>query len=165
MNLVRTKIDNIIDEIGSALRLGKLQSSSLIIVSLTQEDNLNVIEQALGTKFTNASRTLAEQLAAMSRKERRFQIEPLVSRMISQSNDIAYVSRINLLFDKSLNVDPLKLFHVAAKKKPIVLQWPGNCDSSGLSYAKPGLPDHKSYKLNEFQDVQVITTCEQGVSQ
>jgi len=33
-----------------------------------------------------------------------------------------------------------------------------------LFYATPGHPEYISYQLTELQDVQVISTCEHGVT-
>lgn len=163
MKISNTKIENIKTEIDQAIKSGSFQSSNLILLVLNPTEIHEVIVKNVDSQFKNLSKLLSEKLVVLSLKDREQYLHSLVSDLVKEAEDICYFSRINLLFEESLQADPLKLLQHAAKKKPIIVIWPGSIDSMSLSYAKPGLPDYKSYKLNEFQDVQVITTCEQGV--
>ncbi|MDN3395741.1 MULTISPECIES: BREX-3 system P-loop-containing protein BrxF [unclassified Pseudoalteromonas] len=163
MKISNTKIENIKTDIDQAIKSGSFQSSNLILLVLNPTEIDEVIVKNVDSQFKNLSKLLSEKLVVLSLKDREQYLHSLVSDLVKEAVDICYFSRINLLFEESLQADPLKLLQHAAKKKPIIVIWPGSLDSMSLSYAKPGLPDYKSYKLNEFQDVQVITTCEQGV--
>ena len=163
MKISNTKIENIKTDIDQAIKSGSFQSSNLILLVLNPTEIDEVIVKNVDSQFKNLSKLLSEKLVVLSLKDREQYLHSLVSDLVKEAVDICYFSRINLLFEESLQADPLKLRQHAAKKKPIIVIWPGSLDSMSLSYAKPGLPDYKSYKLNEFQDVQVITTCEQGV--
>jgi hypothetical protein len=165
MKVYKTKIENIKTEIEQAIKFGSFQSCNLILLVLNPSEEHVIITQLIAGKFNNTSKLLSEKLVVLSLKDRERDLHNLVSDLVKESKDICYLSRINVLFEESLQADPLKLLQHVAKKKPIIVIWPGDIDSISLNYAKPGLPDHKSYKLNEFQDVQVITTCEQGVSE
>lgn len=165
MKVSKTKIENIEVEIEQAIKFGSFQSSNLILLVLSPSEENVISTKLIDGKFNNTSKLLSEKLVVLSLKDRERDLHNLVSDLVKESKDICYLSRINVLFEESLQADPLKLLQHAAKKKPIIVIWPGDIDSISLNYAKPGLPDHKSYKLNEFHDVQVITTCEQGVSQ
>lgn len=163
MKISNTKIENIKTDIDQAIKSGSFQSSNLILLVLNPTEIHEVIVKNVDSQFKNLSKLLSEKLVVLSLKDREQYLHNLVSDLVKEAVDICYFSRVNLLFEESLQADPLKLLQHAAKKKPIIVIWPGSLDSMSLSYAKPGLPDYKSYKLNEFQDVQVITTCEQGV--
>lgn len=163
MKISNTKIENIKTDIDQAIKSGSFQSSNLILLVLNPTEIHEVIVKNVDSQFKNLSKLLSEKLVVLSLKDREQYLHSLVSDLVKEAVDICYFSRVNLLFEESLQADPLKLLQHAAKKKPIIVIWPGSLDSMSLSYAKPGLPDYKSYKLNEFQDVQVITTCEQGV--
>ncbi|TMP55066.1 BREX-3 system P-loop-containing protein BrxF [Pseudoalteromonas sp. S1612] len=163
MKISNTKIENIKTDIDQAIKSGSFQSSNLILLVLNPTEIDEVIVKHVDTQFKNLSKLLSEKLVVLSLKDREQYLHSLVSDLVKEDEDICYFSRINLLFEESLQADPLKLLQHAAKKKPIIVIWPGSIDSMSLSYAKPGVPDYKSYKLNEFQDVQVINTCEQGV--
>jgi hypothetical protein len=165
MKVTETKLEQVKNEIENAIRLGSFQSSTLILLVLRNEDRKQPVEHFSGGQFQNLSKLISEKLVIMSNKDRERNLQALITELVTNTQNVCYFSRINLLFEESLNADPLKLLQSAAKKKPIVVIWPGYIDSFSLNYANPGLPDYKSYKLNEFQDVQVITTCEQGVSQ
>jgi hypothetical protein len=164
MKIIKTKIENVKTEIEQAVKFGSFQSSNLILLVADHGEVNQITTQLFNGQFKNTSRLLSEKLVVMSQKDRKRQIHDLVSDLVKEAESICYLSRINVLFEDSLQTDPLKLLQHAAKKKPIIVILPGNIDNVSLNYAKPGLSDHKSYKLNEFQDVQVITTCGKGVS-
>lgn len=165
MKVYKAKIENIKTEIKQAIKFGSFQSSNLILLVLSPSEENVISTKLIDSSFNNTSKLLSEKLVVMSLKDRERHLHDLLSGLVKESQDTCYLSRINVLFEESLQAEPLKLLQHAAKKKPIIVIWPGDMDGISLNYSKPGLPDHKSYKLNEFQDVQVITTCEQGVSQ
>jgi len=56
---------------------------------------------------------------------------------------------IDFLFLPTLNLDPLVMFHQAARKVKLVVLWPGEFVEGTLSYA---LPSHKHYRTWEVSD-------------
>jgi hypothetical protein len=164
VKIINTKIENVKIEVEQAIKFGSFQSSNLIVLVLKPDENSAVGSLLLDANFENVSKSLAAKLVVMSLKDREHNLHELMAQLVNQAEDVCYFSRINLLFETSLQTDPLKLLQSTAKKKPIIVIWPGTMDDVSINYSKPGLPDHKIYKLNEFQDVQVITTCEQGAS-
>jgi hypothetical protein len=164
VKIINTKIGNVKIEVEQAIKFGSFQSSNLIVLVLKPDENSAVGSLLLDANFENVSKALAAKLVIMSLKDREHNLHELMAQLVNQAEDVCYLSRINLLFETSLQTDPLKLLQSTAKKKPIIVIWPGTMDDVSINYSKPGLPDYKSYKLNEFQDVQVITTCEQGAS-
>jgi hypothetical protein len=164
MSVIKTKLENIKNDIENAIKVGLYQSSNLIILVLEQDEILAFQTLGFDSPAINLSKILSEQLIVMSMKDRIKSITALINKIVNDCGSVCNLDRVNVLFEESLAQDPIKLLHRAAKKKPIIVLWPGDINESSLSYSKPGYPDYKNYKLNELQDVQVITTCKQGVS-
>lgn len=62
-----------------------------------------------------------------------------------------FLSDIEILFDRSLSIDPVKLLKTAARNRAMVVEWPGKIDFSAntLIYAEPG---HSEYFSTELTD-------------
>jgi hypothetical protein len=63
------------------------------------------------------------------------------------------LSYIDILFEPSLELDPLALFRQLSRVTPIVVAWPGMVSSSGLSYA---MPEHANYRLWTNPEVEIV---------
>ena len=57
---------------------------------------------------------------------------------------------IDLLFEPTLQLDPLALFRRASRSLPLIVAWPGHYDGGVLSYA---VPEHAHYRT--WPDPQV----------
>jgi hypothetical protein len=55
----------------------------------------------------------------------------------------------DLLFEPSLQVDPLMLFRQAARVKQIIVLWPGDYSANVLSYAVPEHHHYRTWKITE----------------
>jgi hypothetical protein len=67
----------------------------------------------------------------------------LLDQVSSLPNEIALCWNIDLLFEPSLNLDPLMLFRQAGRRKSIIVLWPGSYSNNLLSYA---VPAHRHYR-------------------
>ena len=158
MSVLNFKPENIEKELNKTLDASFLRSSNLILLALKDSEQQFLTMQNNDIDIKNVSKYLAEKLLVMSIKERKNNVSKLLANLVNECGNFCWFERIGLLFDSSLEIDPLKLLQIAARKKPIVIFWSGDIDTFSLSYSKAGRSDYKSYNLNELQDVQVITT-------
>lgn len=63
------------------------------------------------------------------------------------------LDHIEVLFDRSLALDPLKLLKACAKNITLVVAWPGVKSNSSLVYAVPSHPEYRSYKESELNEI------------
>ena len=164
MKIIKTKTDDIFTVLQQSLSYGEMQSSCLIFLILEDSELKQLSTIFSDAPFLNTSKLLAERLITMSRREREANIASTLKSIILAGDNICYLQRIQFLFAKELNINPVKLLQQLSRKKPVVVVWPGELDSSNLYYATPGHPEYVSYQLSEFQDVQVISTCAHGVT-
>ncbi len=164
MKIIKTKMDDIFTVLQQSLSSGEMQSSCLIFLVLEDSELKQLSTLFSDAPFLNTSKLLAERLITMSRREREANIASALKSIISTADKRCYLQRIQLLFAKELNINPVKLLQQLSRKKPVVAVWPGGLDCRNLYYATPGHPEYVSYQLSEFLDVQVISTCEHGVT-
>ena len=66
-------------------------------------------------------------------------------------SDLLLLDNIELLFDRSLQLDPLDLLKRHAHAKRVVAVWPGELQGDArtgrLTYADMGHPEHQDYSL------------------
>jgi hypothetical protein len=75
------------------------------------------------------------------------------------SEDILLMDNIEILFDRSLQLDPLELLKRHAHSRRVVAVWPGQLQgdekSGRLTYADMGHPEHQDYSLAGFVPFQI----------
>lgn len=63
-----------------------------------------------------------------------------------KNTQVLLMDHLEILFDRSLFIDPLKLLQACAKSITLVVVWPGMKTSSSLLYATPNHPEYRLYK-------------------
>lgn len=164
MKIIKATIDNLKEMTQQALSLGQMQSSCVIFLVLGENEVKNISALFPDEVFLNVSKLLAERLISMSRNEREDNLATELKSIVFNSKNICHMQRIQFLFAEELNIDPIKLLQQISRKRPIVAIWPGGLDNNNLFYATPGHAEYINYQLSELQDVQVISTCEHGVT-
>mgnify|MGYP000055907425 FL=1 len=164
MKIIKATIDNLKEITQQALSVGLMQSNCVIFLVLGENEIKNISTLFPGEVFLNVSKLLAERLISMSRKEREDNLASELKFIALNSTNTCHMQRIQFLFAEELNIDPIKLLQQISRKRPIVAIWPGGLDNNNLFYATPGHAEYINYQLSELQDVQVISTCEHGVT-
>jgi hypothetical protein len=71
--------------------------------------------------------------------------------MLSESNEeVVLLDNIEILFDPSLQQDPLRLLLNLSRNRTLVVSWNGQIKNNILSYAEPGHPEYRRYSVENF---------------
>lgn len=104
------------------------------------------------------NRSLSEQLIIVPKQERAKVIGQTVSELVNGvTGEALLITGLEILFDRSLAVDPIRLLKRCSANKMLLVVWPGEKSSSGLSYATPSHPEYRTYKASGLRDVVFIT--------
>jgi|GEM_PF-1929231 len=143
------------------LRLNDHASALMLVVNSTDQaigPKLQASEQAI----IALSEQLCERLLPLSRKERTLKTPDIIARMINDTDsDVIWLDRIQILFEPSLDLDPLRQLQELARLKPIIAIWPGQITKQCLTFSNPGKGDYQSYSLNDLANVSIIHFGEQ----
>ncbi len=99
----------------------------------------------------NLGSDLGRRLAAIPRQQRQLQAGNLLREIADPhiSGDLLLLDNIELLFDATLQLNPLELLKRQAHARPVIAVWPGElrCGGSGsrLTYAVMGHPEYRDY--------------------
>lgn len=145
----------------ACLRLNDQASALMLVVNSTDQiigPKLQVGEQAI----IALSEQLCGHLLPLSRRERALKTPDIIVQMInSTGSDVVWLDRIQILFEPSLELDPLRQLQELARLKPIIAIWPGQITKQFLTFSNPGKSDYQSYSLNELANVSIIHFVEQ----
>jgi len=94
---------------------------------------------------------LARRMLDLTFRQRSLLLQRLLAEIVStQSADVILLDNIEVLFDVSLQQDPLKLLQSLSRNKTVVAAWSGSIDGEHLFYATPDHPEYKRYPLRDF---------------
>ena len=141
-----------LDSLNDAVQRAALNRSRLLVVAHEQVEELGYPQLDLNQK-------LSELLINYSKRDRSKSVSKLVDQLVvTPSSDVVLVSGLEILFDRSLAIDPLRLLKECSKQKTLLIVWPGDITKLGLSYALPSHPEYRTYKASELSDLVFLAT-------
>jgi hypothetical protein len=144
------KLERLVNEVGA------LQSKLILLIGSPNSGKtalLQTIAKNRGVTPLNVGAELGGRLAGMPQKQRHLQTTTFLRELADQhaTGDLLLLDNIELLFDRSLQLDPLDLLKRHAHVKRVVSVWPGELQgdtrTGRLTYADMGHPEHQDYSL------------------
>ena len=141
-----------VGDINEAISRAVVNRSRLIFV-IDKSDNHSFTD----FEAINLNKVLSGLLINTSRKERTSSVPQIVGKLIAEMEKTEVVIQgIEILFDRSLSIDPIRLFKACSLTKTLIVFWPGFNTDSGLYYAKPNHPEYRIYKSSDLSDVILL---------
>ena len=138
------RLERLIDEIGD------INSKLILLVGPRRSGKTQLLRQ-LGTKLNiepvNIGLELGRRLAATPNSKRGFSAGELLREIADRERtaDPLLLDNLELLFEPSLQVNPLDLVRRLAHSKRVVAVWPGELRGDRLIYADMSHPEHRDY--------------------
>ena len=138
------KLERLIGEIGD------LNSKLVLLVGASRSGKTKLLRD-LGTKLNieplNVGLELGRRLAATPINKRGFSAGELLREIaeMERTDDPLLLDNLELLFEKSLQINPLDLVKRLAHSKRVVAAWPGELRGDRLIYADMSHPEHRDY--------------------
>ncbi len=144
------KLERLVDDVGAlhsklALLIGAPQTGKTLL--------LHALGKRSGVSPLDVGAELGRRLAAIPQRQRHLQTTTILRELADQhaTGDLLLLDNIELLFDRSLQLDPLDLLKRHAHAKRVVAVWPGELQGDArtgrLTYADMGHPEHQDYSL------------------
>lgn len=143
LNKLRTRVDEI----------GALHSKLLFLVGPPdsgKSELLSELAESTNSTVMKVGAELGRKLAALPQRQRTLQANTLLRELASThvTDDLLLLDNLELLFDRSLKLDPLDLLKHHAKARRVVAVWPGEIRNERLVYAELGHPEYQEYSLD-----------------
>jgi hypothetical protein len=109
------------------------------------------VSEQLNLPIININLRLSERLLDFTRHQRALRLPSILRNIIEETNrDIILLDNAEILFDVSLQQDPLRLLQSLSRNKTIVATWNGKIEQNHLIYAEPGHVEYKRYPMADF---------------
>jgi Cdc6-like AAA superfamily ATPase len=111
---------------------------------------LQEISEDLAAPMINVNLEISYRLLDLPVDKRASTLSRLFSQVINDSeSEIVLLDNIEILFDKSLQQNPLALLQTNSKNKAMIAAWNGKIESERLIYAMPDHHEYRSYPIEK----------------
>jgi hypothetical protein len=110
---------------------------------------LHTVSSRMNFPYVNLNLELGKRLLRTGRKQRPLDLATDLRDFIrSIGTSTVLVDNIEILFDKSLEIDPLSLLQQASRNTGLVVAWNGKVEGVELTYAERGHPEYLHYPIS-----------------
>lgn len=142
-NFIQAKLED-------AVGIAKKEYLKLVVLVAEDETKRSLLisdfAQSRGVDVINLNASLSGRLLERSAKERVSVILDELREIVDTSDTVAVIDHCEVLFDKALKNDPLKLLENISRNKTILVAWPGSYRERKLIYATAEHPEHRCYE-------------------
>lgn len=125
---------------------------------------LTAVSKHTGAVIVNVGLELSRSLLDLTIRERELQVRSLLTRLVAEAareGDAVLLDNTELLFDASLQQDPLRLLQTVARNTTVVAAWTGDLHEGTIRYAVPSHPEHRTYSV---EDLLVVAAGREGLA-
>lgn len=108
-------------------------------------DVLRSIAEEFGSSVVNVNLALSGELLDLTAKQRSLQLPGILDKIADHAQVPVVLDNLEILFDKDLQHDPLRLLQGISRSRAVVASWNGIMNSGRLLYAETGHPEYRSY--------------------
>jgi hypothetical protein len=135
-------------------RVAVLYHRLILVVALLGAGKTAALQEVAkhtGYHYINVNLELSRCMLELTQRQRQLQVSRLLQSIIRTSHAQAVLlDNLELLFDVSLKLDPLRCLQDLARDKTIVAAWNGTITAGHLTYATPDHPEYRRYALEDL---------------
>lgn len=106
----------------------------------------------------NVNLTLSAKLIELTERQRALHLSTPLGGVLEKAGSVALLDNTEILFDRDLKQDPLRLLQGLSRKCSIVASWNGRLAGDKLTYAEAGYPEYRAYDRAEALIVDMNRT-------
>jgi hypothetical protein len=138
------RLDRLVDEIGS------LNCKLVFVIGPPDAGKSQLLAELAKRRQTSVlsvGAALGRALLSVPVSRRHLQAPDLLRELSDNAaaSGVILLDDIELLFDRTLQLNPLDLLKRHAHARRVVAVWPGQLQENRLSYASMGHPEHQDY--------------------
>jgi hypothetical protein len=107
---------------------------------------LRGIAEEFGSSVVNVNLSLSAELLQLTAKQRSLRLPGILDQIADQAQSPVVLDNLEVLFDKDLQQDPLRLLQSISRNRVVLASWNGIVNSGRLLYAETGHPEYRSYE-------------------
>ncbi len=143
--------DRVIRSIGQAAELYNRLVLLVAPAGTGKTAVLQDVHERTGASLINVNLELSRRMLELTERQRALQLPGLLSEIANVAQaELILLDNIEVLFDVLLKQDPLRLLQGLSRNKTVVAAWSGSVDGEHVTYATPGHPEYKRYRVQDF---------------
>jgi hypothetical protein len=110
----------------------------------------------LDVPIVNVNLEISKRLLELTVRQRALQVAQLLDDILHEiDSDVVLLDNVEILFDQSLQQDPLRLLQGLSRNRTIAAAWNGEIRENLLVYGAPGHPEYRRYAAKDCLTVSV----------
>jgi len=125
-----------------------LYHSLVLLVGESGSGKTRVLQDVaaeLDSSVVNINLALSRDLLDLTTRQRALRLPGILDRITNQAQLPVVLDNLEILFDKHLQQDPLRLLQSISRNRIVVASWNGFIESKRLLYAEAGHSEYRSY--------------------
>jgi hypothetical protein len=106
---------------------------------------LREVAEGFDTSVINVNLALSSELLELTAKQRSLRLPGILDQIADEAQGPVVLDNLEILFDKELKQDPLRLLQGLSRNRAVVASWNGTMTSGRLLYAETGHTEYRSY--------------------
>ncbi|OPX79391.1 MAG: hypothetical protein A4E45_00670 [Methanosaeta sp. PtaB.Bin039] len=112
---------------------------------------LQEVHARTSAPLINVNLELCRRMLNLAERQRALHLPRLLGALVDDyACDVVLLDNIEVLFEVSLMLDPLRLLQGLSRNKTVVVAWSGSIEDNCLVYGIPCHPEYKRYPLSDF---------------
>ena len=118
---------------------------------------LREVSESTGARIVNINLEVSRRMLELTARARAFRLPDLLDEVVGRDDPLVLLDNIELLFDSSLEQDPLRLLQTVSRNRTIVATWSGKLENDYLNYAAPEHPEYRRYSRDVLGDLLIVS--------
>ena len=120
---------------------------------------LQEVAEEFGSSVINVNLALSGKLLELTTRQRPLRISDILDQIVDQAQSPVILDNLEILFDKDLKQDPLRLLQRISRHRAVVASWSGTMKFGRLQYAENGHDEYRSYDSSDMLIVDMDGTA------
>lgn len=106
---------------------------------------LHALADNCSTEVINVNLMLSARLLELTPRKRTLHVPEILQEVVETASPPVLLDNLEILFEKELRQDPLRLLLGISRNHLIAASWNGTAENGKLIYAEPGHPEYRRY--------------------
>lgn len=116
---------------------------------------LRELANEIGVDVINVNLEISMQLMELTTKQRKTKTPKIIDGLLANQKDPILLDNLEILFDKHLSIDPLRVLQHISRNRVVVASWAGEITHGKLHYAEP---EHNEHRVYDTSGINYVTT-------
>ena len=155
-------INSVEEVVASMKQAAGLYHRLVLLVASSGSGKTAVLQEVVNRTNSpriNLNLELSRRLLELPSRQRVLRVRDLIDGIIDEAGvEAVLLDNIELLFDRTLQQDPLRLLQSISRNRTLVASWNGTLEGGQLIYATPDHHDYRRYPTHETLIVRLEPT-------